>query len=272
MSSFWDCDRLFFEDLPTVRDLIWNADWDILVKEVVAIEGEWREEAIRGALGDMMKLEAREPSPKWVFMPLDYYSTDSADEGLIQWHIDAALLRQRDLPAIDELSGREKPQCDIGGCRKAMARDSKRLGEKYPDLYSWELEPWEKVLSFRAWMHGGYSRKERYQVIACIVSEMMRFGDTRDEAREEQRTMKRRLKRSSKALETGKAKSNPIELLMRDYGLESSTDDYDDEFNQRVEDAVTVMNYNAGVDLHRRVSDLVKRARRAEKRNFHTQP
>ena len=271
MKSFWECDRLFFEDLPTVRDLIWNADWDILSREVSSlyVSDGTDDEAVeaRAALEEMMELEVREPSEKLVFLPCEYYSVGGSPE-TIDRRIDAALVKRRDFKVIEKLSAREKMLFSARECRELQKRETKRLGDGYPDLYSWSLTPWEKTLSFRVWMHGDYSRKERYQALASIVREMLSFGICADRVREEQRLVKKRIKRDAKDVKKGRVKANPMELLLRNYGLESSTDDYEAAYKARLEDTVLVLNHNVSVDLHGRIADLAKRMKRAEKHNF----
>ena len=166
---------------------------------------------------------------------------------------------------MEELSSREELLFSAKDCRKYLKRETERLGNKYPDLYAWSLTSWAKILSFRVWMQGEYSRKERYQALASIVQEMLFFGNTWEEVHREQRLAKKRLKRDSKSLKKNRVKANPVELLLRNYGLESSTDDYQSEYESRLQDTALVLNHNVSVDLHRRVADFAKRMRRAEK-------
>ena len=274
MKSYWNCDRLFFEDLPTVRDLIWNADWSMLSREVSrsyecdGVDGEAA--AIRSSLEEMMDLMVHEPSAKWVFLPFEYYSVGTSPES-IERRIDSALVRRADFKAIEKLSRHEELQFTADGCRKQTKRELKRLDGDYPDLHSWSLTAWEKTLSYRVWMQGDYSRKERYQALAAIVEEMLLFGGAYEDARKEQRMVEKRLKREVKLVKKGEVKTNPVELLLRNYGLESSTDDYESEYRSRLEDTVLVLNHNVSVDLHRRIANLANCMKRAEKKNLRSE-
>ena len=273
MGSFWDCDRLFFEDLPTVRDLIFHADSDILAREISKMEMTDPSEDEVAAAGEMLKeilaTDVREPSQKWIFLPFEYYSAD--EPGFILRDLDAALVRRRDFKVIKELAERESFCYSVGECRKATGREVKRLGNKYPNLYSWTLTSWKKTLSYRVWMQGEYSRKERYQILAAIVRDMTFFGVTWKEARRNQHAVKNGLVHDAKSVKKGKTRTNPIELLIRDYGLESSTDDYESEYNDRMNGVISMLNHNAAVDLHRRVAGLARREKRAKKRNYHSE-
>ena len=268
MSSFWECDRLFFEDLPTVRDLIWSADWDILSREVsnyYKSDGT-DDEAVkaRAALEEMMNLETRPPSDEWLFLPMEYYQVSGAPEA-IDRYIDAALIRRRDFKVIEEMSSREKLLYTARDCRKSLKREAKRYGKKYPNLYGWASRSWAKTLSVRVWMQGDFSRKERYQVLGSIVREMMSLGDTWEQVREMRQMLKEDSKKNKKAREVMRVKVHPLELLVRNFGLESSTDDYESEYYERLKDTALVFNHNASVDLHRRVVGLLECAKRAER-------
>ena len=273
MNSFWECDRLFFEDLPTVRSLISHADLGILAREIAKMDradpGEGEVAVARETLEEILAIDVRQPSQKWVFLPFDYYSAEGP--GCIKRDLDAALVRRRDFEMMKELADRESFCYSVEECRKAARREVKRLGNKYPNLYSWTLTSWKKTLSYRVWMQGEYSRKERYQILASIVRDMTFFGTTWEEARGNQHAVSEGLVRDVKSAEKGKVRTNPIELLIRDYGLESSTDDYESEYDNRMNGVVSMLNHNAAIDLHRRVAGLVRREKRAEKRNFHTE-
>lgn len=270
MGSFWECDRLFFEDLPTVRNLISHADLGILAREITetdTIEPSQDEVTAAGdMLEEIMTIDVREPSQKWVFLPFEYYSI--GEPGYIKRDLDAALLRRRDFEVMKELAGRESFCYSVRECREMASREVERLGNRYPNLYSWTLTPWKKTLSYRVWMQGEYSRKERYQILACIVRDMTFFGSTWEEARRNQHAAGNGLVREAKSTKKGKVRTNPIELLLRDYGLESSTDDYESEYDSRMNGVISMLNHNAAIDLHRRVAGLARCEKRAKKRNF----
>ena len=256
MELLEDCNCFALEDLPTVQHLIRSADRDLLAYEVsglsdfdgTLIEGF----AAHAALDEMMLLETRKPSKKWVFLPYEYYALGNM-RGTIDRRIDAALVRRQDFEVIELLSSQEEFFFSAEDCRKCLQRENERFGVRYPDLHAWTLRPWEKTLSFRVSMRGGYCRKERYQMLAAIVCDMLAFGRTACEARAKQKIVKARIRQRPKLAREKRGKSNwtegPAETFDRDY---------EGAYRQRLQDTALVLNHNVAVDLHRRVADLAK--------------
>ena len=275
MGSFWNCEKLRFEDLPTVAGLLFEADEDRLTSEILDMlftcgepfdtpDAKRKRKEIRKAFKQMRLCSIAPRSGKWVFMPLEVYDYDRLD-GKFYWSTEAALLKRKDLYDLADIAQRAEASA-VGFDARGTAHHVKLAEpqDDLPHLHDWGLRSWEKVLSYRVWMHGGYSRKERYRTLASVFLVMMECGYDAKEVKDEQRLIKKEMKRSKKLRKKDSTEHAPIELISRKYGLEANTDNYKEEFENRANETLCMLNNNARIDLARRAADLVDRMGRAE--------
>lgn len=178
----WDCGRMAFEELPTVRDLLREAD-RMLVAEYVAYRASGAAFAVRAGVAggvtdavakaaadavDEMRTIGPRPSPSAsIVLPCRCFYVEGLT-GSIGCQIRA--LRASVSPT--RRSGGGEWSAGVDG-----ASDRPLVVEPY------RAADWGDVLAYRAWLEAGMSRKERYLFLADLVATMTTFGWTRGAAR-----------------------------------------------------------------------------------------
>lgn len=183
--TVWDAKRMAVEDLPTLGDVLRAADAELLAKEVVRIvdpkaKGKKRAKARRRVIETIEEMRAIEPAAsdpteEWVLIPLlncDYLGGRSG--GKLELRMSAELI------PVNELWMAGAELCGLAG---EKGDGSRRGGGDGVDA------PGEKALLprlARASQRQVMSRRDRYQFLADIVSDMTFCGWTqkRQEHRE----------------------------------------------------------------------------------------
>ena len=157
----WDAKMMEVEDLPTLSDMLRAADAELLADEVLrccapkAPSKKARAKARGKLIETVHEISAMEPrtsdsADEMVLLPmLSCKYEGGRSGGKFMLAVEAELVSVGELwRAGAELGGRMSEEGD--GSRGRLT------------TYSYVLEPWDKVLGYRVWMAGDFSRRERY--------------------------------------------------------------------------------------------------------------
>lgn len=172
----WGKERLRFEELPTVRDMLARADTGLLANAIAesrVSEAEWdgteppaTDEALRGAEDVVRALLATTEAPadeERVLLPSATVREDVLRAGTFRAVTEAVLVHRSDL-ALYALH--LDPECDKNAAAEAAP----------PNGWAYEASPWGEILAMRAYVPERFCEREAYAFLADIASEATFFG------------------------------------------------------------------------------------------------
>lgn len=261
--SIWATSAIEFKDLPTLRDLFRVADKDLLANAIFEVHvlpefGEKvskreRKTALRRlkkTLHSMGKTKVK-ASKKWCLFPEYIFRSDWEQERIrfecIKSELHVSLIRRKDFGKAEaELAC----QSDAIGNEEECARVKR---------YSFLFTKRKKVLGYRVWLRGLESRKERYLFLARAFWDMTFFGLDQKKSDKRIRKEARIIDKASKC-----TKAYPLEVVSMhigcpdagSLGLEKSTDDYEEEYEQSMRNLIQTLNQTSRDGLLRSIVDL----------------
>lgn len=177
-SSFWECDRVKFKQLPTLQEALRACDSDVLVRVLLddraaapdAERGGPGRKAARKRLGAALKTMRSLPvdtkaNRNRILFPEESFVLRGASM-LVEHRVGVVLLAREDFPAVR---------------RARTALDGDAVEAKLPqrDL---ALRPWDQMLADKVWLAGPWCLRERYAALASAFWEMTYFGFEYDRA------------------------------------------------------------------------------------------
>lgn len=172
----WGKERLRFEELPTVRDVLARVDAGLLastIAECRAREAEWEgteppatADALREAEDVVRALLATTEAPadeERVLLPSATVREDVLRASTFRAVTESVLVHRSDL-ALYALH--LDPECDRNAAAEAAP----------PNGWAYEASPWEEILAMRAYVPERFCEREAYAFLADIASEATFFG------------------------------------------------------------------------------------------------
>ena len=280
--TIWDVDDIAFEDIPTVQDVLCAADGKLLEKLIIDRFAQLRPDGaalskrekrvarkrVRKALHDITTLKAKRSKKMCVF-PLRVFGAD-ADTGVLSQEMSCALVRRTDLGGSILALETMQPVASRAEWRRLRDERDERVKRKGPELYSFALTPWRKLLGYRLWMGGDFTRRERYDALVDFFFEATWHGFSEKEVakriKKERADLLEAIAESERDVESG-AQSVPFEVLLAqlglgDYGLETPEDELEAEQARGAVDLACALNHNEYVDLMRRMASLARMVNR----------
>lgn len=297
LRTLWDVNAIAFKDIPTVQDLIRAADEKVLAACVVdRVAADWgasvragkgagssdREagmhaekklrrarKRVRAVLREMARIDVKR-SKVWCLFPERAFGADP-ETGDLSCELRCALVRRSDFSYA---------ACELAGSRPAESREAWResLGDRRDagrframgrsphtatlPTCGCGFATWRKLLGYRVWLGGDFTRKERYLALADVVCEALRYGLTESDATRAVKAERRDIAHARAESERDR-RAYPGEVVVArcgqgDFGLAAPEDDFEEEYAFGMMDLACSLNHNEHLDLCRRVAQLAR--------------
>ncbi len=244
----WDVDRIVFEDLPTLEDVLKTADAKLLAKEFSALRArsEKRDKKTRKEDKKFVK-HALKAARKTHCKPSD------ADVLFIDYYVDSIPTETSKLSicTVASLISRK----DLKTARKNL-----ETGELTAS-YCYTYEPLEKIFGYRVWLGGDFNRCDYYRFLASVLNEISVLG--LDPGKRYKRL--KRFQDQLSEVENATIESIPLPIAFLEpgsksasstYGIEPLSEDYKTERKKARVNLERKLDHYLEIDLLERMAAL----------------